>query len=302
MGQARQRGSREERVAQAIQRQKNAEEANVGTEALFLLDRNVISVIKHSLVNKEQKGEKEKRMLAHLKEIDARQNAISPIISLMEGEKGRPDSPTEKDEQVEKETDVVSRFFKRARTDSSYLTNNKEIFIKIFSGYREGSSDTRAAFREKAIEVVFNKVPSNKRRSSEDFLFRTAESFGLKKNDVIVVMFIACLYGNDDARDILKLKDLHKIHNVLSDIYLIPRMGLVKWIAESQNMRIEVELLTLDEGLKNVLSNVKVSWRLDRGQSEPELFVDYLPELFTELPEDDARALLGRLAEIAVKD
>ncbi|WP_186033980.1 hypothetical protein [Burkholderia gladioli] len=302
MGQARQRGSREERVAQAIQRQKNAEEANVGTEALFLLDRNVISVIKHSLANKEQKGDKEERMLAHLKEIDAPQNAISPIMSLMEGEKGRPDSPTEKDEQVEKETDVVSRFFKRARTDSSHLINNKEIFIKIFSGYREGSSDARAAFREKAIEVVFNKVPSNKRRSAENLLFRTAEFCGLNKNDVIVVMFIACLYENDDARDILKLKDLHKIHNVLSDIYLIPRIGLVKWVAESQNMRIKIKLLTLDEGLEKVLSNVKVSWRLDRGQSEPDLFVEYLPELFTALPENDARALLGRLADITVKD
>ncbi len=241
-------------------------------------------------------------MLAHLKEIDAPQNAISPIMSLMEGEKGRPDSPTEKDEQVEKETDVVSRFFKRARTDSSHLINNKEIFIKIFSGYREGSSDARAAFREKAIEVVFNKVPSNKRRSAENLLFRTAEFCGLNKNDVIVVMFIACLYENDDARDILKLKDLHKIHNVLSDIYLIPRIGLVKWVAESQNMRIKIKLLTLDEGLEKVLSNVKVSWRLDRGQSEPDLFVEYLPELFTALPENDARALLGRLADITVKD
>jgi hypothetical protein len=88
--------------------QKGMNATNVQTDTLFLLDRNVVSVLKIAIAGNEQKGEKEQRMLDFLRGVDSPQYAISPLPSLMEGEHGREDNVTEKTKQVEKETEAVA--------------------------------------------------------------------------------------------------------------------------------------------------------------------------------------------------
>ncbi|WP_116603024.1 hypothetical protein [Cupriavidus alkaliphilus] len=268
---------------------------NVQTDTLFLLDRNVLSVIKVAIDGNEQKGEKEQRMLDFLRRIDVPQYAISPLPSLMEGEHRREDNVTEKAQQLEKEAEAVSRFFRAARTDSEYLKSARDIFARIFAGLREVDWDARAAFRTKAVPLIIDPVAPAARRAVEDTFAELAISGGLERTDGIVVMFVACLYGNRDARKVLKPTKPDATYNVLSDIHLIPRIALIKSVARELPIQLKVRFLTLDGGLEQVLENVRIVQPEVTGDGKLQMQVRYLPQLFTELSEDDAIDLLNRL-------
>ncbi|SPA02785.1 hypothetical protein CBM2626_B30103 [Cupriavidus taiwanensis] len=268
---------------------------NVQTDTLFLLDRNVLSVIKVAIAGKEQKGEKEQRMLDFLRGIDVPQYAISPLPSLMEGEHGREDNVTEKTKQLEKETEAVSRFFRYARTDSAYLNSAKDMFARIFAGLREADWDARAAFRMKAVPLIIDPVAPVARKAVEDKFSELAISGGLERTDGIVVLFLACLYGNPDARKVLKPSKPYATYNVLSDVHLIPRIALVKSVARELPIQLKVRFLTLDGGLEQVLNNVRIVLPEVTGDGKLQMQVKYLPPLFTDLSEDDAIDLLNRL-------
>jgi len=269
--------------------------ASIQTDTLFLLDRNVVSVIKVAIAGKEQKGNKEQRMLDFLRGIDMPQYAISPLPSLMEGEHGREDNVTEKTMQLEKETEAVSRFFRSARTDSEYLKSAKDMFAQLFAGLREADWDARAAFRTKAAPLIIEPVAPAARRAVEDKFAELAISGGLKRTDGIVVLFVACLYGNLDARKVLKPTKPDSTYNVLSDVHLIPRIALVKSVARELPIQLKVRFLTLDGGLEQVLDNIRIVFPEITDDGELQTQVKYLPPLFTELGEDDAIDLLNRL-------
>jgi len=268
---------------------------NVQTDTLFLLDRNVVSVIKVAIAGNEQKGEKEQRMLDFLRGIDSPQYAISPLPSLMEGEHGREDNLIEKTKQVEKETEAVARFFRSARTDSEYLNSAKDMFAQIFAGLREADWDARAAFRTEAAPLIIDSVAPAARRAVEDKLAELAISGGLDRTDGIVALVVACLYGNQDARKVLKPTKPDATYNVLSDVHLIPRIALVKAVARELPIQLKVRFLTLDGGLEQVLDNVRIVLPEVTDNGELQMQVKYLPALFTELGEDDAIDLLNRL-------
>ncbi|WP_176307848.1 hypothetical protein ACP26O_18045 [Burkholderia sp. R-40] len=265
------------------------------TDTLFLLDRNVVDVIKEANAGNEQKGDKQKRMLTFLKSIDNPKYSISPLLSLIEGEHGREDSADEKIAQLHKETSAVASFFRHANTDEDYLKSEQEQFSKVFTRFREGNFDARAAFRLRAIPLVREIVSPKNRRKVEDQLLELARSAGLDHDDGVVVMFLACLYGNDAVRDMLKLKDPEKTYNVLSDIHLLPRIGLIKTVAKSKAPNLKVRLLTLDKGLEAALNNIRISAGDIVNETIENIGVRYLPPLFIGLSEFQARAMLNRL-------
>ncbi|WP_141667528.1 hypothetical protein [Burkholderia cepacia] len=265
------------------------------TDTLFLLDRNVVDVIKVENAGKKQKGDKEQHMLRFLKSIDAPQYSISPLLSLIEGEHGREDSADEKIAQLQKETSAVASFFRRALTDENYLKSEQEQFSNVFTRFREGSFDARAAFRERAIPLVRQIVAPRDRRKVEDQFLEIARSVGLNTDDGVVVMFLACLYGNDAAREMLKLKEPEKTYNVLSDIHLLPRIGLIKTVAKGKAPGMKVRLLTLDKGLEQTLNNIRISAGDIVDSTIENIGVRYLPSLFIGLSDIQARAMLKRI-------
>jgi hypothetical protein len=265
------------------------------TDTLFLLDRNVVDVIKTANDGLEQKGEKQERMLKFLESIDAIQFSVSPLLSLIEGEKGREDDADEKIAQLHTETSAVASFFRHARTDENYMKAEQEQFSKVFTRFREGSYEARAAFREQAIPLVLQKVAPKNRRKVEDQLLELARSVGLKTDDGIVVLFLACLYASDAARDVVKPSKPHMTYNVLSDIHLIPRIGLIKTVAKSKAPGLKVRLLTLDEGLESVLSHVRIAAGDIVNDAVENIGVRYLPPLFIGLSDIQARAMLNRI-------
>jgi hypothetical protein len=268
----------------------------VQTETLVLLDRNVVSVIKDANAGKEQKGPKQQRILERLREIDKPQYAVSPILSLIEGERGREDSADEKATGLAKETRALADFFDFASTDSRVLADTAAAFVSVFTGMRETKTDQRAQLLARGGPLVAQKIAAAKRRDVEEMLRDIAVDLQLDHGDAMLMLLVACLYGNEHARNVIKPTAPGKAYNVLSDIHLIPRLELVKIQARKLPIPLDVQFWTLDEGLDHVLSSVVVASSRIARDGELQMELRYLPRLFPDLAEDEAIDLLQRLA------
>ncbi|SIT48181.1 hypothetical protein BN2475_950016 [Paraburkholderia ribeironis] len=273
----------------------------VQTEAIFLLDRNVVSLIKDAVAGKTQTDAKKQAYLEWLRTLDVPVHSISPLLSTMEGEKGYEDSIREKAASLEKETYAVGQFFKCASTDAAHLLGFRDSVAGLFTGMKESLWDERADFLIKAAPLVAQKVAVSKRRGLENELVQLARATGLAANDAIVILFLACLYGSDAARRVIKPAK-PSVHNVLTDLHAIPRVGMVKAIAKQLPSPLRVRLLTRDEGLFDVLKHMRIVRPRFATANRLEMQIEYRPALFPALAAADAFALLQRLEDAATSN
>lgn len=274
---------------------------NVQTETLFLLDRNVVSVIKEANAGNPQKGPKQQDMLERLREIDLPQNAISPLLSLIEGEVAREANPSEMLAGLNKETRALATFFHLASTDSAFLRNAAYTFVHVFTGLREAKEDERAQLLLQGSRLVVEVVAPARRREIEKKLCEMADALQLERGDPALILLVARLYGSNAARKVVKPNELvrpngaDKVRNVLADIHLVAFIGTIRAVARQLQISVGIEFLTLDEGLDHVLRSIDIddSTVIHDGGSSMKL--RYLPPLFPELPEEDAIALVARI-------
>ncbi|WP_321935389.1 hypothetical protein [Paraburkholderia sp. J8-2] len=266
----------------------------VPTDALFLLDRNVVALIKDVVAGRVQTDPKKQAYLEALRALDLPTHSMSPLPSIIEGEKGLEDSAPEKAATLQKEALAVRQFFTRASTDADQLLSSKDTVASLFTGLRESQWDERAAFVLTAAPLLTQKVAANRRRSVEDELVRLAHLNGLGANDAIVMLCLACLYGSDAARGVLKPAKPN-VHNVLSDLHALTRVGMVKAVARQLLLPVRVRLLTRDEALFDVLKHIRIVRPEVRADSSVEMQVAYSPALFPELSIAEARSMMQRV-------
>lgn len=269
-------------------------------ETLFLLDRNAVSLIKNALAGTKTVGVKKQNDLFTLRALDVPQHSISPLLSIIEGERGDADSVAEKAECLAKETDAIAGFFVQACTDAVFLRALNNSVARIFAGVQESQWDERTDFLVKAAPLIAQKVATRKRGSVEHELIRLAEDTGLASGDAIVVLFLACLYGNDAARKLIKPSQ-PSAYNVLSDLHIISRVGMVKAAAGQLLRPIKVRFHTLDEGLRDVLKHVGIVRPQFTSDGGVTMQIRFGPPLFPELAAADSIALLQRLTIGGIK-
>jgi len=122
----------------------------------------------------------------------------------------------------------------------------------------------------------------------------------LAPNDGIVMLFLACLYGSKAARKVIKPAKPNA-YNVLSDLHVIPRVGMIKAVAKQLPRPVKVRFWTLDEGLFDVLSHVDIVLSQLTVAGELQMQIRYRPDLFPDLARFDAIAMLQRLADTAAR-
>lgn len=279
---------------------------SVSTETILLLDRNAIAIIKDAVAGKPQPNEKKERALEVLRAFDVPENSISPLFSIIEGEKGREDDVEEKAVCLEKETDVVAQFFKHAITDAAHLRRLQRMVTEVFTGMKESLWDQRAEYLTRAAPLILQKVAENKRLNVEGQLVQLARACGVPPNDGIVMLFLSCLYGSDAARGVIKPKAPDP-YNVLIDLHVITRIGMVKAAVRMLQRPVKVRYWTHDEGLYGFLSHVDIVDPHFTADGELRMQIRYKPALFPDLIEGEtgttaATAMLNRIAAAAAED
>ncbi len=123
----------------------------------FLLDRNILSIIKDSINNKPQKTTEKINMLGFLKKIDRRTNFVSPILSIIEGQTGKRESKNEITQTILKESDFISSFFKFARVDTSFLQEHHNYMSSVFSENTEENWDNYDCFLTEVNKLLYQR-------------------------------------------------------------------------------------------------------------------------------------------------
>ncbi|MDR0242905.1 MAG: hypothetical protein LBJ65_15015 [Burkholderia sp.] len=265
---------------------------------IFLLDRNVVALIKDAVAGGRPHDARKQAYLDGLRALDVPENSMSPILSIMEGEKGHEDSAEEKAECLEKEADAVGQFFKRASTDAVYLRAHTDLASALFAGWRERQWADRTTFFSAVAQLVAQKVAEQERRRVEDELVRRAVAAGLAPDDAVLMVMLSCLYGCDAARRVLK-PTKPNAHNVLHDIHVISRVGMIKAVAQQSPFPINVRFLTLDQGLFGILEHIRIVRPRITAAGGPKMQIGYSPALFPALSTADANALLKRCTSAA---
>lgn len=261
----------------------------------FLLDRNVVDLIKESNDGKFQTDKKKIDFLNYLHSIDYAGASISPILSVIEGEHGQEDTADEKSSCQKKESDALRKFFNFAMVDSDFLDATSLIFGKIFTEFREAGWARREQFSEMAAPIIVEQVKREERKKVEFQILDLARSCGLKSSEPIVVLMLACLYESRDARKLIKPKNF-RAYNVLSDLHVLSRFNLIVAIGKKFSQSLQFEFVSRDEGLKGVLNHIKVVCQNINGE-ELNLSLKYLHGLFPALSDQEHKDLLNRLVK-----
>lgn len=99
---------------------------------IFLLDRNIISLVKNSNRRKVQVDRDKIMMLNRPKKIDRSTSFITPLVSIIEGQTGSSESVEKMKKTIEVEATALAIFFNKAQIDSDFLIKMKNRMSEIF--------------------------------------------------------------------------------------------------------------------------------------------------------------------------
>ncbi len=272
------------------------EGVNISAQILFLLDRNIVSLIKAAKNGKETNDQKKLEMLRTLRRIDTPASAISPILSLIEGQLGKKESFEEKTITLDKEAEALRHFFSFARTDCDFLQIHKNKFASTFTEYREEYWTNYAAFLEEAFKLIKNKVPTQKRPVVESQIIHLARKHSIYTGSTIVVACLSCLHEGNAARNILKPHITPaNIFNVLNDLLIISKISCVKAVANQLcDSNLKICFLTLDEGLRDFLEGLLIH-EVELTARGVNIKLKFLNSLFPSLSETEYLKLLHKI-------
>lgn len=246
-------------------------------KCIFFLDRNIISMIKDINLGKDMSDEHKQDILDKLNRIDQRENIITPILSVFEGEHGRLDTEDEIKNTVKKETYVLKNFFKKATVDKSIY---KELLPLFLEGKLSPEFNIDIFNKIKFLQVVnayiYQPVSPAVRAEFKDNIVNHLSEFKIDKCNPIVVAVLCTLYGNEVCRKILKPKeDVNKTnyYNAVMDfqhfsIYATLAGQMKGNYSGKQGAFIDCQFLTSDKSLNEFFTWFnynKVNSSIDNG-------------------------------------
>ncbi len=224
---------------------------------IYLLDRNIVSIIKNSVDQKPEYDNNKIRMLAKLKSKDTKNNDFSALLSILEGQKGRIENKEELKETLIYECNYLKKFFKYATTDCDYLTTNQNNTAEVFINDLENKLKLYGDFLLQVNEKILQKPKISEIFKITKEIFQIAEKLNIEKTSLAVVLSISCLCGGEYARGILKPKKNIKSHyNAFSDIMSLQRVAMIGTLAKYKNKR--VKFITLDKALHKTYESTKI--------------------------------------------
>jgi len=261
---------------------------------LILLDRNAVIAVKKNINGEEV----EIKRLCELRKLDKQRHFISPILSMIEGQSGRRESTQELESTLEKESEAIGSFFKRARTDTAFFKNtkNSRAFSDIFSNHIEHAWEHYISFIKNVQISLYQPVSPRERLNVENLLFALAEEHEVQVSHPVLLVALAVLYGHKGARKVMEPKPNYKTtdleqeaaYNVVSDLIVISRLGQIRLVmSEGERNYSYVKFFTFDKGLSSVLKAIKINSEKSLSSGGVSLKISCHRSLFPDLDDQN---------------
>ena len=230
---------------------------------VIILDRNVISLIKDVNSGNVISDSNKLNMLSQLRELDIPENKISPIFSIIEGQKGRVETLEEKESVAQLETTALKIFFKKAKIDYYPINNIKYLYSSIYT--LSSFLNTKIAmerFLKKASSLLQNIISAKKRESISEELFKLAKECEISSHEggsLALLIALLCLYEDKNALEVVKFRKVKKLklYNALNDIFHLINFIKIKAYLVNFDSCTNVSFLTMDKSLNGLYSYIK---------------------------------------------
>ena len=230
---------------------------------MYFLDINAMDVIK-KIANGQPLDARKQALVARIRGIDLPGNRVSCLIALMEKVNDRksnlPDAQLR--QEIENDVSLMRGFFDHAKPGDPD-TFHLDYFDSVRGGLVEHGEPDYLKFLRAANDRhrLAQTVSPKKRFEKTKDVITTADALGIRRTHPVVVLSLACLYGNLDARRVLKFKKEprdYRVENVLADVMAIGRFLERKIELEAMGSRGQssvrtAEYITDDSGLAAVL-------------------------------------------------
>ena len=233
-----------------------------GLENLFLLDRNAVSLIlRHSRAT-IIRGGTEYRHIRQLERLDKRGNLISLFASTLEGINPKKETITSdyRIRCLRDEINAVKNFYKKARTDADFLSSRASILSScdMFDSFPRCMH-----FLCEASSLLYQPVSSTTYDTVCHDILEIAKICDIPKGHPVVMCALACLYGNEDARDMLKFKKNYSFstaYNAMSDITTILFTASTNELMRSQHSsNSKIHFFSFDKALIKIFNSFVTS-------------------------------------------
>ncbi|HEN9535246.1 TPA: hypothetical protein U9I93_001556 [Acinetobacter baumannii] len=234
---------------------------------LFLLDICVVGVTKLDR-NALDSSNRKAKYIDLLKTYDEPHYCFSFLPALMEQvSDSRGLKPAEEiKKQLLEDINSLRSFFKNARvyeTDEFILNFADELMGKHIEKNRENFLKFLSLMND--VYKLHNTISLSKRIEKAREIIKEAIKLNISPQHPLVIIILACLYGNKSAKKILKFKDDPKkfqAENALADIMLIQRFAKIKlemeYLEAKENKGFpNVKFLTDDIGLSELFKHFK---------------------------------------------
>ena len=284
-------------------------EWSLSIPTLYMLDICTVNVTKLTDTSLESNSHKA-RVASFLREIDRPANGISYFFSLMEkvSDSRGIDTNEELEKKILSDISALKKFFKKARVVEpddfilAYLNELRRVPVEI------KRSDYLSFLRALNNEFeLYDTVASKDRFSIAVRMIEAAKALDIVRQHPVVVIGLACLYGNRAAKKLMKFKSISERfdpENALADIMMISRFAQFKLEIEhkgrSQSGYMRAEFLTDDNGLIQILEcfSPTVVKHVDKDEGrETQLTMNVsLEKILTEISDEEYDEILSLLS------
>jgi len=290
------------------EQQKFFREWSLSVPTLYMLDICVVSTTKLTSASLEKNPRKSK-IVSYLRELDRPTNGFSYLFALMEkvSDTRGIDSDEELKKKILSDLSCLRSFFKEAR-----IVESDDFVIGFLNKLRGNPIETKRADYLDFLRYLNDElklgdpVTLKKRLFKAGKIIEKAESIAIYRHHLVVIIGLACLYGNLAAKKLMKFKanpQNFDAENVLADIMLISRFADIKLQIE-HNGRIgkgypRSDFITDDNGLLELIKCFKptvVKHKDKNDGRETELTMDVsLKDILTEIQPEEYSSIFGLL-------
>lgn len=291
------------------EQQRMMREWSLRIPTLYMLDICAVSATKLTSASLEENPRKA-NLVNYLRELDRPNNCFSYIFALMEkvSDSRGLDTDEELERKILSDLESMRKFFKSARVyePDEFILN----FLKELRG--TPIEEKRAEYLRFLMVLnetfeLYNPVSPAKRFSFAEKIIEQTSHFNFSRQHPIVVISLACLYGNPAAKKIMKFKaDANRFdaENVLADIMLISRFAGLKLEIEQLGRNgnggyLRSSFITDDNGLIDIMKcfTPKVVKHIDKddGRETHTTMTVKLKDLLTEIVDEEYDRLLNLL-------
>ena len=242
-----------------------------------------MSLIKDANAQKKQSRNDKVKMLCYLRKNDRKVTTVTPMLSIIEGQKGRKESYEEMENTIKSEAFSLQGFFSKAKVDSSFLLENVKSTSKIYIDSNATYKAKYDLFLKEINPILVDKTKQSQKPKIKKNIIGIAKKHEISVAHPVVMCCISALFGSESSRKILKFKkNDYSPYNARNDLLVVSWFYDIKHRAKKINPKITVKYLTLDKSLNDFLSMITVN-QTTLFSDQIEIVMSYKKELFPDL-------------------